>query len=113
MIREIKEITLTIPQDESESNIDNFAFFSGGIIYMPAAWDAAELLFLVSNDYNGVYEPLKSDGSIVSVAVAADDREPVPVSCFGMTYFKVMSHDGAGVAEAQTAERVITIVAKS
>lgn len=113
MIREIREITLTIAQDESESNIENFAPFSGGIIYMPAAWDTAELLFLVSNDYNGVYKPLNNAGSLVTIAIDADEREPVPAACFGMTYFKIMSHDGAGVAEAQTAERIVTIIGKS
>jgi hypothetical protein len=75
-------------------------------LYMPAAWDAADLAFQASPDGTN-FSPMSDFGAAVSVKAAAGQYVPLDVTKFiGVSYVRVQSHSG-GTPVNQTAARVI------
>jgi hypothetical protein len=78
-------------------------------IYMPAAWDAADLLFRASQD-GTTFVDMYDFGSRLAVQAAAGQYLPLDFSKFvGVAYLKIKSQTGASAVN-QTAERVLTPV---
>lgn len=78
-------------------------------IYMPAAWDAADLEFSASPD-GTVYHEVQDIGSPLRVTAAAGQYIPLDFTKFvGIAYLKVISTAG-GSPVNQTEERALTPV---
>ncbi|MDA1312499.1 MAG: hypothetical protein O2968_04100 [Acidobacteria bacterium] len=78
-------------------------------IYMPAAWDAADLGFSASPD-GTVYHEVHDVGSLLTVTADAGQYIPLDFTkLVGIAYLKVTSTAG-GSPLNQTAERVLTPV---
>ena len=78
-------------------------------LYMPSAWDAADLVFSASQD--GVnFSDVHDFGSPLAVQVDAGQYIPLDISKFvGVSYLKVRSESG-GTPVNQTADREIVPV---
>ena len=113
LLRKVKKITVTISLGESESEMIDFSAHSGGIIFIPDAWTAANLGFLVNYASNGTYLPLKQpDGTLVEIDAVVDSAFSIPVDTFGITYMKLQSQTG-GTPVTQAADRTIVLTIKS
>lgn len=78
-------------------------------LYMPAAWDTADLVFEASHD-GASFGQIHEFGSPVSVQVAAAKYIPLDfVKFVGVTYLRVVSFAG-GSPVPQSASRTLTAV---
>ena len=100
---------ITITSGQSESSVLELVSETLVGIYMPAAWDAADLAFLASSDGQS-FSDIHEFGSALTAPVAAGQYVPLDFTKFvGAAYIKVRSESG-GAAVNQTAERVLTPV---
>lgn len=100
---------MVISAGQSESSVLELVSETIVGIYMPSAWDAADLVFQSSADgvtFSDMYEY----GAAITAQAAADQYVPLDFTKFvGAAYVKVKS-ESAGSAVNQTAQRVLTPV---
>lgn len=118
MDRKVTKVTLTIANGASVSGEVDMRDYSGGVIYMPAAWTTADLGAKVAHESGGTFQTLKDRengfGTDVSIdAAGASACYPTPSFWFGSHYLQLFSHDGTGSATVQGAERSIVLMLKS
>ncbi len=100
---------ITITSGQSESSTLELVSETLVGIYMPAAWDSADLAFLASSDGQSFSE-IHEFGSAVNAQAAAGQYIPLDFTKFvGAAYIKVRSESG-GAAVTQSAERILTPV---
>ncbi len=100
---------ITITSGQSESSALELISETLVGIYMPAAWDTADLAFLASSDGLSFSE-MHEFGSALTTQASAGQYVPLDFTKFvGAAYVKVRSESG-GSAVNQTAERILTPV---
>ena len=100
---------ITITSGQSESSVLELVSETLVGIYMPAAWDAADLAFLAGSDGQSFSE-IHEFGSALTAQAAAGQYIPLDFAKFvGAAYIKVRSESGGSVVN-QTAERILTPV---
>ena len=78
-------------------------------IYMPSAWDPADLAFAASHD-GTTFSEMYEFGAPVTAQAGAGQYVPVDLAKFvGVAYLKIRSESG-GVAINQSSERVLVPV---
>ena len=97
---------ITIPASQNESSVLELLTETLVGVYMPSAWDQADLVFAASND--GItFSDVHEFGSPVTAQGAAGQYVPLDFAKFvGVSYLKVRSESG-GVPVNQTSERVL------
>lgn len=105
----LKTGPITIAAGQSESSALELLSETLVGIYMPSAWDAADLAFLASHDGQNFVD-LYDFGAPLSVQASADQYIALDIAKFvGAAYVKVRSESG-GSPVNQSAERVLTAV---
>ena len=100
---------VVISSGQSESSVLELVSETIVGIYMPSAWDAADIGFSASYD-NISFSDISELGSPLIAQAAADQYVPLDFTKFvGVAYLKLKSESG-GVAVNQTADRVLTPV---
>jgi len=100
---------VVIASGQSESSVLKLVSETIVGVYMPAAWDAADLVFRASPD-GTTFTDMHDFGSRLAVQAAAGQYVPLDFSKFvGVAYLKLKSQTGASAVN-QTAERVLTPV---
>ena len=100
---------VVIASGQSESSVLNLVSETIVGIYMPAVWDAADLVFRASQDGTNFVD-VHDFGSRLAVQAAGGQYVPLDFSKFvGVAYLKIKSQTG-GSAVNQMAERVLTPV---
>ena len=97
---------VVISSGQSESSVLELVSETIVGIYMPSAWDAADIGFRASYD-NTSFSDISELGSALTAQAAADQYVPLDFTKFvGVAYLKFKSESG-GVAVNQTADRVL------
>ena len=97
---------VVISSGQSESSVLELVSETIVGIYMPSAWDAADIGFRASYD-NTSFADIPELGSPLTAQAAADQYVPLDFTKFvGVAYLKFKSESG-GVAVNQTADRVL------
>ncbi len=113
--RNTRVAVATIEATESLSDAVDLADSQLHGIIMPAAWDAANLTFQVSNAIDGTYVNLYDDaGNETTVTAAAGRAIAIDVAALQLApwrYLRVRSGT-SGTAVAQAAERTLTLIGK-
>ncbi len=113
--RTTKTQSLTIANGAAVSDAFDMRDYSGGNLYMPAAWTAANIGFQIAIDAGGTFYPLYDDtAAIVEIASpAVDTAYTLPSELFAACFVKLWSQDGAGADTNQGAARTVVIELKS
>lgn len=105
--------TATIPNGTAFSDVIDMRKFGGGVLSMPAEWDAAAIGFHHCHDQNGTFQPLKdSAGAVVGITATASGDFVIPDTVFACAFIKLWSQT-AGSNVNQAAERSIIFTLKS
>ena len=114
MLRESKHITVTIASGAALSDAIKCDRFSGGFIFVPVTWTAADIGFHTNYVRGGTFvEASSTTGSLLDITgVVSGKAFFIPPELFGATYIKLWSQS-AGVGVNQSAERTIHVVLKS
>jgi hypothetical protein len=111
-----KKEKVTIASGAAKSGIVSMKSYAGGYIITPAAWTAASIGFLVSDEENGVFAPLcDQHGNLVEITQIKVDGVRVytlPDEIFPAFYFQLWSETNGSDAN-QAAGRDLTITFKS
>ncbi len=113
--RQERAVTATIPAGGALSEEIDVSGFAMGTLYMPAAWDAADIGYLSAPATGGTFLPLYDEsGALVQVSgPAASKAYTLPARALAGGYIKLWSQTGAGVDVNQTAARAITLILKA
>ena len=97
---------ITIPAGQSESSVIELLTETLVGVYMPPAWDQADLVFAASHD--GItFSDIHEFGAPVTAQGAAGQYVPLDFAKFvGVSYLKVRS-ESSGVPVNQTTERIL------
>jgi hypothetical protein len=112
-------VTTTIPINTALSEPIDMSNFYGGMVLVPAAWDAANIGFKVCETENGTFVPAKDNVGvplqITTVVVNAAGAYAMPTSIFTARYVKLWSkHLTAGTETDvnQSAARTLVVMLK-
>jgi hypothetical protein len=107
--------SLTIASGAAVTEAFDMSTHAGGIVFMPAAWTAANIGFQVSDTETGTFYPLYDDaGAIVEIgSPAVDNGYSIPAEVFGAAWVKLWSQDGSANDTNQAAARTVKVVLKS
>lgn len=104
-------VDVVIPINTALSNAIQIAHTDIVGFYMPAAWDAADIGFQVSDDGTTFFAVSDSTGALVTIPVAASEFITLPDSFIqGNRHVRLWSQNGSGAGVNQTAARTIKIV---
>ena len=112
--RSTDNVKRTIQSGQSQTEAIDYRNFSSGQIIIPAAWDAADIGFLVAGSLSTTFQQLKSStgGTLVQIdTIVAGETFKLPDELFGSHYFKIWSQS-AGTGVNQTADRELFILLK-
>ena len=117
-VRHYQVLKVTIANGEALSGEIDLRDFAAGIVYMPAAWTAADLGVKVAHTSGGTFQPLKDasngyDTTVSIDAVVASACYHLPEWVFAAQYIKLWSHNGSGTDTHQAAARDIYVMLKS
>ncbi len=104
-----KELLIDISEDDDlTSSAIDMRDVAGGMLQMPAAWDAADIEFMVSHvesgPYYGVYD--HDDAQLKLTTPSVDRWYELPPELYGAHWVKLAT------SAAQTADRTIIVILK-
>lgn len=112
--KKVLNIDISEDDDLTQEYLD-LREFSGGIVYMPAAWTAASIGFKVAAEPDETPLPLyDQDAALVQIdSAVANQAFEIPPDIFGCRYVWLWSQNGSGTNTAQAADRELIVMLKS
>lgn len=94
-------ITQTFEMSGALSEAIDFSIYSMMMIHVPANWQAADIGFQVSSEYDGTFRPLyDEDNALVAVTASDSQSYPAPARLAPARFVKIWSQSsGTGVSQ--------------
>ena len=111
VVRESWHLSVVVPTAGTSDVID-IGGATSGVLFMPSAWSAADVSFLVRPTAAGDAVPLYDGaGNLVALTVAASQAVPLPAALAGARLVALWSQT-AGTTVVQGAARAILVALK-